>query len=320
LPSGKATITQVEAAVTQWMRARKCISPSIRTRLANNATSWLRFSGLFTEAERSRPFSGQVDQFTRYMRDERGLASATIASRLETLHGFLSWFQTVKPALSEVELTDVDQYLGAKGRETWNRRTVAFNALRLRAFFRYAEQQGWCRSGVAAGIELPRVYRMESVPLGPTWEQVHALVAGTAGNTPRDLRDRAALLLFAVYGLRCSEVRQLRLDDIDWDHERVTVRRAKCRKTQMFPLTREVGDAIIQYIRQARPKCECREIVDGGEKGGQFGGYKGTTCVVTLMDFDGITRALDCGFGCPAATFVALRQLRLSSTRPQVSL
>src|ERR1035438_5852476 len=34
------------------------------------------------------------------------------------------------------------------------------------------------------------------------------------------------------------------------------------------------------------------------------------------MDFDGITRALDCGFGCPAATFVALRQPRLSSTRP----
>ena len=38
------------------------------------------------------------------------------------------------------------------------------------------------------------------------------------------------------------------------------------------------------------------------------------------MDFDGFTRALDCGFGCPAATFVALRQPRLSSTRPQVSL
>jgi integrase len=70
----------------------------------------------------------------------------------------------------------------------------------------------------------------------------------------------ATILLFAVYGLRCSEVRQLRLDDIDWDREIVTVRRAKCRKTQEFPLTREVGDAIIQYIREVRPKCEHREI------------------------------------------------------------
>ena len=31
-------------------------------------------------------------------------------------------------------------------------------------------------------------------------------------------------------------------------------------------------------------------------------------------------RALDCGFGCPAATFVALRQPRLSSTRLKVFL
>jgi site-specific recombinase XerD len=68
------------------------------------------------------------------------------------------------------------------------------------------------------------------------------------------------MLLFAVYGLRCSEVRQLRLDDINWEQETVTVRRAKCRKTQTFPLTREVGDAIIRYVREARPKCECREI------------------------------------------------------------
>ena len=259
-PSAKATIATIESAVAQWMQAKQRTSPAIRTRMVNTARAWLQFSGLFAEAGPSRPFPDQMDQFIRYMRDERGLSPSTIASRVATLHGFLSWFQTAKPALSNVELTDVDQYLAAKGRESWKRRTVATNALTLRAFFRYAEQQRWCRSGISAGIELPRVYRMENVPLGPTWEQVRDLLASTEGGSPRDLRDRAALLLFAVYGLRCSEVRQLRLDDIDWDKEMVTVRRAKSRKTQSFPLTREVGDAIIRYIREARPKCECREI------------------------------------------------------------
>jgi site-specific recombinase XerD len=259
-PPTKPTSATVEAAVSLWMNSTERASISTRTRVVNNGTAWLRFSGLLIERKRPQPFADQVEQFIRYMRDERGLSPATIASRLKTVQGFLSWFEPLKPLLSSVELADVDQHLAAKGRECWSRRTVATNAQRLRAFFRYAEQQRWCRPGISSGIELPRIYRMENVPLGPTWEQVRALIATTDGGSARDLRDRAALLLFAVYGLRCSEVRQIRLDDIDWEQETITVRRAKCRRTQTFPLTREVGDAIIRYIREARPKCECREV------------------------------------------------------------
>ena len=101
---------------------------------------------------------------------------------------------------------------------------------------------------------------MENVPLGPSWDQVRALLATTDTGRPRDVRDRAALLLFAVYGFRCSEVRQLRLDDIDWQKESITVRRAKSYKVQTFPLTREVGDAIIHYVRDIRPKCDHRQV------------------------------------------------------------
>ena len=259
-PPRKVTIEIVEGAVTKWMQSTQRTSRATRTRVVNNGKAWLRFLDLFAERERIHPFAAELEHFTRYMRDERGLAAATIESRLATLNGFLSWVQRLRPSFSGIELTDVDQYLAGRGRETWSRRTVATNAQTLRTFFRYAEQHHWCRPGIANGIELPRVYRQENLPLGPTWDQVKALLAATAGDSARDLRDRAALLLFAVYGLRCSEVRQLRLEDIDWDRETMTVRRAKCRKTHTLPLTREVGDAIIRYIREARPKCVCREI------------------------------------------------------------
>jgi len=177
------------------------------------------------------------------------------------MHAFLSWLQAEKISLADVVLADVDRYLTTKGRiASWKRRTVATNGRTIRAFFVYAEQQRWCRRGIATGIEVPRIYGMENVPLGPTWEQVRALVAGTNAGSRRDLRDRAALLLFAVYGLRCNEVRQLRLDNIDWDREILIVQRSKRRKTQQFPLTHEVGDAIIRYLREVRAKCGSREI------------------------------------------------------------
>jgi len=259
-PPAKVTLAAIEAAVDEWMRADQRVSQIVRARILTAAKAWLRFSGLFVESKQPQPFTEHLGQFTRYMRDEQGLASPTISSRFVTVHGFLSWLDAEKRAFSEVALTDVDRYLTSKGKHVWRRRTVATNAQRLRTFFRYAEQQGWCTAGIAEGIEGPRVYGMENVPLGPSWEQVRALLASTDGGTQRDLRDRAAILLFAVYGLRCNEVRQLRLDDIDWDRETMTVRRSKSRKTQQFPLTREVGDALVRYIREVRPRCGHRDI------------------------------------------------------------
>ncbi|MGA2250343.1 tyrosine-type recombinase/integrase [Terracidiphilus sp.] len=54
--------------------------------------------------------------------------------------------------------------------------------------------------------------------------------------------------------------RYLRLDDIDWDQETIRVFRSKQRRTQYYPLIPVVGDAILRYIREARPRTRRREI------------------------------------------------------------
>ena len=68
------------------------------------------------------------------------------------------------------------------------------------------------------------------------------------------------LLIIAVYGVRSGEVRHLRLEDIDWEREIICIRRPKQRKSQHYPLVREVGAAILRYLREVRPKCTLREI------------------------------------------------------------
>jgi len=53
-------------------------------------------------------------------------------------------------------------------------------------------------------------------PFSPSWGEVERLIGCMALDQPRTIRDRAILLLFALYGLRSSEVARLRLEDIDW--------------------------------------------------------------------------------------------------------
>lgn len=98
------------------------------------------------------------------------------------------------------------------------------------------------------------------MPAGPGWEDVQRLVASADGNRPADIRDRAILLLLAVYGLRSGEVRILRLEDIDWDNETLRVRRPQPGRTHLYPLSRTVGDALARYLREARPTSAGREL------------------------------------------------------------
>lgn len=148
---------------------------------------------------------------------------------------------------------------------TWNefflcRVSIAACAKALRVFFRYAEDQQWCRAGIAAAIESPRLFRDETLPAGPAWEDVQQIIPPSDTKQPSAIRDRAILLLFVVYGLRSGEVARLRLEDIDWALEQLTVTRAKQHRSQIYPLTHEVGSAIVRYLREVRPGCRRRKV------------------------------------------------------------
>ena len=67
-------------------------------------------------------------------------------------------------------------------------------------------------------------------------------------------------MLLSIYGLRAGEVAALRLDGIDWDLELLSVARPKQRCTQQYPLLPSLGDAVLRYLRDVRPRCSHRSL------------------------------------------------------------
>jgi site-specific recombinase XerD len=137
---------------------------------------------------------------------------------------------------------------------------VAVAVQALRAFFRYAERARLCRAGIAAAITGPRLYDLETLPSAPAWADVEAIVASLATARPADIRRVAALILFATYGFRLGEVAGLTLDDVDWEHDLIRIRRSKRREMQSYPLSKEAGGALLRYITEVRPRGRWREV------------------------------------------------------------
>lgn len=266
--SGTRTITpeEIASAADRWVRRQRrhghiSTARYSHQRFVQVATDWLRFLGRLESPPVLRGTGADlVDEFAAGMRLERGLSPKTVYNRCWHVQAFLTWLDEQHGCAGAATLEDVDAFLAMRGAQGWCRVSIATAATALRSFFNHMAATGRCSDRLAAGIEGPRLFKHESLPVGPRWDDVQRLVASTATDRPQDIRDRAILLLLAMYGLRCGEVVALILADIDWERDILHVTRPKQRCKQDYPLTIDVGNAILRYVQQVRPRCALRNL------------------------------------------------------------
>jgi len=258
---------QIKKAAERWANRQPQPARVIdfrygKLRFISHARQWLAFLGRLHQPEIPRqPFAQLIEEFASYMKEERGLSPVTVRKRCQHVTQFLCRFDEQHRPFNEVSILDLDAAIARKGEQDgYSRSSMRTYANALRAFFHYAEQRGWCAPGLAAAIMSPCLFADEQLPKGPSWEDVQRLLANTEGDHPTDIRDRALIMLFAVYGLRVSEVRTLRLEDLDWENELLYVTRSKPRRRQSYPLSHTIGEALLRYLREVRPRVRYREV------------------------------------------------------------
>jgi site-specific recombinase XerD len=240
-----------------------CKGATTEKRLVDIGRPWLRFLGWWQVLTTALRFQIHLERYVTWMRDERGFSSATVVQWRSKIRDFLQWYERTDRPLRALEPSDVDVYFVTEGARRWCRVTTSSIAAALRVFLRYMAECGECDPRVAEAIRGPRLYTQESLPSGPSWSDVHLLLAHAGGDSPADVRDRAILMLLAIYGMRSGEVRSMRLDQIDWPGRVLRVFRLKRRQPQVYPLLQSVAEAVARYIDTARPKAAHPEIFLG---------------------------------------------------------
>ena len=259
----KVSIAQIEAIAPEWDRTRckkpgrkRPTTPTSTKRSLNGLIRWLRFLGWLDEpGEDCRPCSVELGIFEEWMRCERGHSEGTISLRLRDAGQFVDWIAASGKRLETLQIADIDAAIEAKAaRRRYSRVSIRMYATGVRKFLRFAEEHGWCKPGIAEGIVPGKFHPEQKVHSALNRADIRRVLATTHGERPADKRDRAILMLLIVYGLRAGEVRRLRLDDLDWENETLRVHRPKTGRTDLFPLSRSVGQAIVRYIRDVRPR------------------------------------------------------------------
>jgi len=221
---------------------------------------WLRFLGWWREPAVLLSYQSRLDRYIAWMRDERGLTPATVEQLGRTTRRFLQWCEQANRQLGDLRAEDIDKYIATQRAGRWARVSTANTISILRGFLRFAAKEAWCSDRLAASIARPRLYQQESLPYAPDWSDVRRMLADVDTDRPRDIRDRAILLLLAVYGMRSGEVAALRLDQIDWAGRTLRLIRLKRRQPQIYPLLPAVPEALARYVDTVRPQSSCQEV------------------------------------------------------------
>ena len=201
-----------------------------------------------------------LESYRQHQRRTRGL-------RDQTLHGYERLARMlVRVALGDDPIDptrlnpgDVTAFV-ASMRGSYSPRSMKTVRTALRSFFRFLRAQGLCDERLEAAVPAVAHWRLSTLPRCLSDQQLERVLASLDGTSPFGRRDRAIVLCLSSLALRPGEVANLRLEDIDWRDGTVELRTRKTRRGAVLPLPREVGRAIVAYLRNERPTTTERRV------------------------------------------------------------
>jgi site-specific recombinase XerD len=144
------------------------------------------------------------------------------------------------------------QLFWAKDTRARSRCEIQGTQTALRTFFRFCVQRGYLKRDLAEAIPHVRTYKLSGVPRAISEEDAEKVLRSIDRTTPVGRRDFAIIQLLYTYGVRGGQVRALQLPDLEWRQSRIRFRSHKRGKEALVPLTDQVGEALLEYLRHGR--------------------------------------------------------------------
>jgi len=126
----------------------------------------------------------------------------------------------------------------------------------IRGFLRYLYQNNMIADDLSAKVPSVKYNKKAKIPSAYTRDEIERMINSIDRGNPRGKRDYALILLAARLGLRAADIANLTFASFKWDRNTIEVSQQKTMEVVTLPLLNDVGEAVIDYIRYARPKSD----------------------------------------------------------------
>jgi site-specific recombinase XerD len=197
--------------------------------------------------------------YEQYCKDRLHLRPSTLRLRTTELTIFLDFLHSRKArTLDQIQAADLSEFVSS--RDHLQPKTVARALSDVGSFLRFLTMRGILQKDLS--VELPKIRIPKDATIPSVWDQelIVKLLGAVDRSSAKGKRDYAILLLACRLGLRAGDIRTLRLDDLCWEDSTIEITQAKTCTPLTLPLTNEVGEALIDYLKSGRPQTTHREV------------------------------------------------------------
>jgi integrase/recombinase XerD len=212
-----------------------------------------RFLGRFKKQEVPIPlgFKNGFDVYIDYC-IKRNNKPSTIKRNKELLRGFLEFLEVNGvETTSEINARHLSDYSASL--LGYSKQSIRLIFGCLKGFFKALHFSGLHNQNLSESV--PKLKFTEQARIATVWSQddVSKILTAVDRGNPYGKRDYAILFLITHLGLRDSDVRNLKIENIKWDTNLIEITQVKTSQALTLPLLPELGWAIIDYLKDGRP-------------------------------------------------------------------
>ena len=238
-------------------------SQCTRVRIINKLNDYQQYGYLQVKQSRRKHvypvgFSPAVINFIEH-RKLIGICEATIleyGSHLEDFCSFL--YNNNVSCIEEIDASLINKYLLTLS--SYAKGTKATYARHIRLFLKYSYDNGLAKEDLSYLVPMIRYNKRPELPSTYTNEEIERLLSCIDRGNPKGKRDYAVILLVARLGMRAGDICKLCFDNINWEKEQIEFIQSKTSNPVILPLMKDVGEAIIDYLKYGRPNSESTTI------------------------------------------------------------
>lgn len=234
----------------------RCINAMAEYQLTGTVDMYLvstRKKYYFPEA-----FKDSADAYLSY-REYIGISSKSIQISRLYLSRFFAFLNTKNVmSLDIVTVPIVLEFL--RSLSSFGKPTINSIMRTVRYYLKYCHDNEIMQEELFSKLPNPHYNRQSRLPSTYTEDEVRKTLDTIDMGNPCGIRDYAIILLIARLGLRSSDVANLRFSNIDWESDRIRLTQVKTGNPLELPLLSDVGEAIINYLKNARPKTESDHV------------------------------------------------------------
>ncbi len=224
-----------------------------------NQTFVSRFSRYHESIEKNNYWEPMYNNFMNYLKNDCDYKKSTIKHKELTVRSMINIIIQKKiDTLDDINAKNIDDIISQFIHEA--PKSITHRIGEMKQFFSYCFNENLCKKDIS--LIIPNIKSPHSTHLPISWniEDAKKLLDSIDRDNPVGKRDYAILLMACRLGLRAIDLITVELSDFNWETKIITIKQKKTNHTITFPLLNDIGWAVIDYIKNGRPKTSDKKL------------------------------------------------------------